>query len=76
VETPCPGRLIEDEKPNPKKIDHWLSKLIRSYGGKPARQLDFGGQNARGYEVTELKEIFDRYCPDRADERDICRKER
>jgi hypothetical protein len=58
-----PSRLLEDEKPNHKKIGHWLSKLIKSYGGKPARQLDFNGQNARGYEVAELKEIFDRYCP-------------
>jgi hypothetical protein len=58
-----PSRLMEDEKPNYKKIGHWLSKLIKSYGGKPARQLDFDGQNARGYEAAELKELFDRYCP-------------
>src|SRR5262249_40037282 len=49
-----PSRLLEDEKPNYKKIGHWLSKFIKSYGGKPARQLDFNGQNARGYEVAEL----------------------
>ena len=58
-----PSRLMEDEKPNYKKIGHWLSKFIKSYGGKPARQLDFDGQNARGYEAAELKEVFDRYCP-------------
>jgi hypothetical protein len=58
-----PSRLMEDEKPNYKKIGHWLSKLIKSYAGKPARVLDFDGENARGYEVAELKEIFDRYCP-------------
>jgi uncharacterized protein DUF3631 len=59
-----PSRLMEDEKPNYKKIGHWLSKFIKSYSGKPARQLDFDGQNARGYEAAELKEIFDRYCPE------------
>lgn len=59
-----PSRLMEDEKPNYKKIGHWLSKFVKSYGGKPARQLDFDGQNARGYEAAELKEVFDRYCPE------------
>jgi uncharacterized protein DUF3631 len=59
-----PSRLMEDEKPNYKKIGHWLSKFIKSYGGKPARQLDFDGQNARGYESAELKEVFERYCPE------------
>jgi hypothetical protein len=59
-----PSRLMEDEKPNYKKIGHWLSKFIKSYGGKPARQLDFDGQNARGYEAAELNEIFERYCPE------------
>lgn len=59
-----PSRLMEDEKPNYKKIGHWLSKLIKSYSGKPARQLDFDGQNARGYEAAELNEIFNRYCPE------------
>jgi hypothetical protein len=58
-----PSKLMEDEKPNYKKIGHWLSKSIKSYGGKGAGQLDFDGENARGYEVAELKEIFDRYCP-------------
>jgi hypothetical protein len=58
-----PARLMEDEKPNYKKIGHWLSKLIQSYGGKPARQLDFNGKNDRGYEAAELKETFERYCP-------------
>jgi hypothetical protein len=58
-----PSRLMQDEKPNYKKIGHHLSKLIKSYGGRPARQLDFDGQNARGYEAAELKEVFDRYCP-------------
>ena len=59
-----PARLMEGETPNYKKIGHWLSKLIQSYGGKPPRQLDFNGENDRGYEAAELKEIFDRYCPD------------
>jgi hypothetical protein len=59
-----PSRLMEDEKPNYKKIGHWLSKFIKSYGGKPARQLDFDGQNARGYEAAELNKIFERYCPE------------
>ena len=59
-----PSRLMEDDKPNHKKIGHWLSKFIRSYGGKPARQLDFDGENARGYEAAELQEVFDRYCPE------------
>ena len=62
-EDALPSKLMEDEKPNYKKIGHWLSKFIKSYGGKPARQLDFNGGNARGYEVAELEEIFDRYCP-------------
>jgi hypothetical protein len=60
-----PPRLMEDEKPNYKKIGHWLSKFIKSYGGKPARQLDFDGQNARGYEAAELNAIFERYCPEK-----------
>jgi hypothetical protein len=51
---------FKGKEPNPKRIGHWLSKFIKSYGGKPARQLDFDGQNARGYEVAELKEISDR----------------
>jgi hypothetical protein len=59
-----PASLMEDETPNYKKIGHWLSKLIQSYGGKPPRQLDFNGENDRGYEAAELKEIFERYCPD------------
>jgi Protein of unknown function (DUF3631) len=59
-----PSRLMEDDKPNYKKIGHWVSKLIKSYGGKPARQLDFDGENARGYEAAELQEVFDRYCPE------------
>jgi Protein of unknown function (DUF3631)/CHC2 zinc finger len=67
-----PSRLMEDEKPNYKKIGHWLSKFIKSYDGKPSRQLDFDGQNARGYEAAELKEVFERYCP----EIDIPSKER
>ena len=58
-----PSRLMEDEEPNHKKIGVWLSKFIRSYGGKPARQLKFEGQNLRGYEAAELKAICDRYCP-------------
>jgi hypothetical protein len=58
-----PSRLMEDEKPNHKKIDSWLSKFIKSYGGKSARQLKFEGQNLRGYETAELQPIFDRYCP-------------
>jgi hypothetical protein len=59
-----PANLMGDETPNYKKIGHWLSKLIQSYGGKPPRQLDFNGENDRGYEAAELKEIFERYCPD------------
>ena len=35
------GKADESEKPNYKKIGSWLSKLIKSYGGKPARQLNF-----------------------------------
>jgi hypothetical protein len=58
-----PSRLMEDEEPNHKKIGHWLSKFIQSYGGKPARKLRFGEQTFKGYEGAELREIFDRYCP-------------
>src|SRR5262249_7621725 len=58
-----PGRLMEDAEPNCKKIGHWLSKFIQSYGGKPARKLRFGDQTFKGYESAELKSIFDRYCP-------------
>jgi hypothetical protein len=58
-----PSRFLEDDEPNYKKIGVWLSKFIRSYGGKSARQLKIDGQNARGYEAAELKQIFDRYCP-------------
>jgi hypothetical protein len=58
-----PSRLMEDDEPNHKKIGHWLSKFIQSYGGKSARQLKIDGQNTRGYEAAELKQIFDRYCP-------------
>jgi hypothetical protein len=58
-----PSRLMDDNEPNHKKIGHWLSKFIKSYAGKPARQLKFEGQNLRGYETAELQPIFDRYCP-------------
>jgi len=58
-----PSQLMEDEEPNHKKIGHWLSKFIKSYGGKSARQLKFEGQNLRGYETAELQPIFERYCP-------------
>jgi hypothetical protein len=58
-----PARLMEDEEPNYKKIGHWLSKFIQSYGGNPARKLRFGNQTSKGYESAELKSIFDRYCP-------------
>ena len=58
-----PSRLMEDDEPNHKKIGHWLSKFIQSYGGKPARKLRFGEQTFKGYERAELKPIFDRYCP-------------
>jgi hypothetical protein len=58
-----PSRLMEDEDPNFKKIGHWLSKFVQSYGGKPARKLRFGDDTAKGYEGAELKQIFDRYCP-------------
>jgi len=58
-----PSRLMEEDEPNHKKIGHWLSKFIQSYGGKPARKLRFGEQTFKGYEGMELKQIFDRYCP-------------
>jgi len=58
-----PSRFMEDDETNYKKIGHWLSKFIKSYGGKPARQLKFGEKNLRGYETAELQPIFDRYCP-------------
>jgi hypothetical protein len=58
-----PSRLMEDDQPNNKKIGHWLSKFIKSYGGKPARKLRFGEQTLMGYEGAELKQVFDRYCP-------------
>jgi hypothetical protein len=58
-----PSRLMEDDEPNYRKIGHWLSKFIKSYGGKPARVLDFDGTKSRGYEVAELQPLFDRYCP-------------
>jgi hypothetical protein len=58
-----PSRLMEDEEPNHKKIGHWLSKFIQSYGGRPARKLRFGEQTLKGYERTDLKQVFDRYCP-------------
>jgi hypothetical protein len=58
-----PSRLMEDDQPNHKKIGHWLSKFIQSYGGKPARKLRFGEQTLKGYEAAELKQVFDRYCP-------------
>jgi hypothetical protein len=58
-----PSRFLEDDKPNYKKIGHWLSKFIKSYGGKPARKLRFGEQTLMGYEAADLKQVFDRYCP-------------
>jgi uncharacterized protein DUF3631/CHC2-type zinc finger protein len=58
-----PPRLMEDDEPNHKKIGHWLSKFIQSYGGKPARQLWFDDRNLRGYEAADLKQLFERYCP-------------
>jgi Protein of unknown function (DUF3631) len=58
-----PSRLMEDEEPNHKKIGHWLSKFIKSYGGKPARKLRFDEKTLMGYEAADLKQIFDRYCP-------------
>jgi hypothetical protein len=57
-----PSRFLDDEEPNHKKIGLWLSKFIRTYGGKPARQLWINGQNLRGYTTSELKSIFNRYC--------------
>jgi hypothetical protein len=57
-----PGYLMEGEKPNYKKIGHWLSKFIKSYGGQLSRNLDFGGKKLKGYEAAELAEIFNRYC--------------
>jgi uncharacterized protein DUF3631 len=59
-----PSRLLEDDEPNYKKIGHWLSKFIKSYGGQPARKLRFGEGTAKGYTASELKPIFDRYCPE------------
>jgi hypothetical protein len=59
-----PSRLLEGDTPNHKKIGHWLSKFIKSYGGKPARKLRFGDQTLKGYEAAELKQVFDRYCPE------------
>jgi hypothetical protein len=58
-----PSRLMEDDQPNHKKIGHWLSKFITSYGGRPARKLRFGEQTLKGYEGADLKQLFDRYCP-------------
>jgi len=58
-----PSKLMEEDEPNHKKIGHWLSKFIRSYGGKPARQLRFGHRTLKGYEAAELKPVFNRYCP-------------
>ena len=58
-----PSRLMDDETPNHKKIGRWLSKLIKSYGGKPARKLRFDEKTLMGYEASDLKQIFDRYCP-------------
>ena len=58
-----PSRFLDDNEPNHKKIGHWLSKFIKSYGGKPARKLRFGDQTLKGYEGAELKQVFDRYCP-------------
>jgi hypothetical protein len=59
-----PSRFLEDEEPNHKKIGHWLSKFIKSYGGKAARPIRFGDEALRGYEAADLNTIFDRYCPD------------
>jgi Protein of unknown function (DUF3631) len=58
-----PSRLMKDDQPNHKKIGHWLSKFITLYGGRPARKLRFGEQTLKGYEGTDLKQVFDRYCP-------------
>jgi hypothetical protein len=58
-----PSRLMDDDEPNHKKSGHWLSKFIKSYGGKPARQLKFDDRNLRGYEAADLKQLFERYCP-------------
>jgi hypothetical protein len=59
-----PSYLLEGDTPNYKKIGHWLSKFIKMYGGKPSRNLDFGGKKSKGYEASELNEIFARYCPE------------
>jgi uncharacterized protein DUF3631 len=58
-----PARLMEDEEPNHKKIGHWLSKFIKSYGGNAARKLRFDEQTLMGYDAADLKQVFDRYCP-------------
>jgi len=59
-----PSRLMEGDSPNYKKIGRWLSKFIQSYGGKPPDVMDFEGKKARGYEASELADIFIRYCPE------------
>ena len=58
-----PSRFMDGDEPNLKKIGHWLSKFIQSYGGKPARKLRLGDQTFRGYMASELKPIFNHYCP-------------
>ena len=57
-----PAKFLETDSPNHKRIGHWITKLIKSYGGTGSRNLDFGGRKAKGYEIAELGEIFDRYC--------------
>jgi hypothetical protein len=59
-----PSRLMEGDSPNYKKIGRWLSKFIQSYGGKRPDLMDFEGKKARGYEASELADIFIRYCPE------------
>jgi Protein of unknown function (DUF3631) len=59
-----PSRLMEGDSPNYKKIGRWLSKFIQGYGGKPPDLMDFEGKKARGYEASELADIFIRYCPE------------
>src|SRR5262249_8751699 len=58
-----PSRFMDDDEPNHKRIGHWLSKFIKSYGGKPARKLRFDEKTLMGFEASNLKQIFDRYCP-------------
>jgi hypothetical protein len=58
-----PSKFMDGDEPNHKKVGRWLSKFVQSFGGKAAKVLKIDGQNARGYDMTEVKPLFDRYCP-------------